>query len=307
MRLFLSYSRQNEKNARQLFSNLKDMGVTVWFDREALLPGQDWQSAIKEAISESDTVLLLLSSQSVDRRGYFQKEMRLALEVLQTIPHGHIYLLPVRIDKCRIPDPLAAIHYVDLFPDYEAGLRKIISALKFQRDLQAKVRAGDFNASGSKGHSASVLLINDEPATMNALTDHLKSFGLSVSHAFNVPQAIKFIHDNNPDVIISDLSHFSFGTQVTDRAAFEILEWGMRNHNALKVIVTAAEITNERREEAKRLGAIGICNDAANLYRHLSAATGVEIPNPFPPDPEDVNHDTGTKREDTRNHISIAR
>jgi CheY-like chemotaxis protein len=221
--------------------------------------------------------------------------MASALEVLQTIAQGHIYLLPVRIDECRIPDRLAAIHCVDLFPDYEAGLRKIISALKFQRDLQAKARAGDFDPSGSKGHSVSVLLINDEPSTMNALKDHLKSFGLSVSHAFNVPQAIKFIHDNNPDVIISDLSHFSFGTQVTDRAAFEILEWGMRNHNALKVIVTAAEITNKRREEAKRLGAIGICKDAANLCRHLSAATGVEIPNPFPPDPEDVNHDTGTK------------
>jgi hypothetical protein len=59
MKLFLSYSRQNEEQARQLFSNLQSQGVTVWFDREALLPGQDWQSAIKKAIAKSDTVLLL--------------------------------------------------------------------------------------------------------------------------------------------------------------------------------------------------------------------------------------------------------
>jgi hypothetical protein len=132
--------------------------------------------------------------------------------------------LPVRINECRIPDPLAAIHSVDLFPNYEAGVQKIRSALGFQEDLKAKVRASEFDTPPvTREPSISILLVNDEPATMNALADQLKSSGLCVNHAFSVPQAIRFIHDGNPDVIISDLSHFSFGTQVTDRAAFEIL------------------------------------------------------------------------------------
>jgi CheY-like chemotaxis protein len=292
MKLFLSYSRQNEDAAQRLFSELQSREVYVWFDRETLLPGQDWQSAITKAISESDTVLLLLSSQSVDRRGYFQKEMRLALDVLKTIPDGHIYLLPVRLDNCRIPDPLGPIHYVDLFPNYEVGLRKVVSALEFQRELKAKACADGSSAAIQGTRSASVLLVNDQPSTMNALVDHLKSCGLRVDYAFSVPQAIEFIHANHPDVIISDLSHFSFGTQVTSRAAFEILEWGIKTNRVLKVIVTCADVTDERRKEADKLHALGICNDAVTVYRCLRDATGIQLPNPFPPDRSGSSHHT---------------
>jgi CheY-like chemotaxis protein len=282
MKLFLSYSRQNEQAARHLYSELRAKGIEVWFDRETLLPGQEWEPAIRRAISESDTVLLLLSSQCVDRRGYFQKEMRLALDVLQTVPAGHIYLLPVRLDNCRVSDSLAAIHYVDLFPDYTDGMQKVLLALEFQQQLRTNVEEREPATEREEESKASVLLVNDEPSTMNVLVDHLRSLGLTVDHAYNVPQAIRFIHEHHPDAVISDLSHFSFGAEVTSRAAFEILELCAKSGEVAKVIVTCAEITDERRQEAARLGAVGICNQSDELYRHLSETTSVDIPNPFP-------------------------
>jgi len=68
------------------------------------------QVAIQEAIPKSDFVVLLLSKTSIGRRGNFQKEVKITLDVLQTIPFGHIYLLPVRLEACQIPAQLSAVH-----------------------------------------------------------------------------------------------------------------------------------------------------------------------------------------------------
>ena len=64
--------------------------------------------------------------------------------------------------------------------------------------------------------------------------------------------AVLPIHEHHPDAVISDLSHFSFGAEVTNRAAFEILEWCAKSGEVTKVIVTCVDITDERRQEAAR-------------------------------------------------------
>jgi CheY-like chemotaxis protein len=283
MKVFLSYSRQNAQPARQLYSTLKTKGVDVWFDRESLIPGREWEPAIKRALLDCDTVLLLLSLQSVDRRGFFQKEMRLALDVMQTVPAGHIYLLPIRLDDCSVPDSLAAIQYVDLFPNYDDGVHKVLSALEIQQRLRSKIQERSSRAELSTESKATILIVNDAPSTINAFCDHLRSIGLTVNHAFSVPQAIRFIDEHHPDVIISDLTHLAFGVEVTNRAAFEILEWCAKHAEGAKVIVTCAIINDERRQEATMLGATGICNDSGKLYQYLSEAIGIHISDPFQP------------------------
>lgn len=128
-KIFISYSRKDETNAKNLFDNLKQKGYLPWMDKENLLPGQDWESEIQRAIRGSDFVVLLLSKNSIDKRGFFQTELKLTLDVLDTIPQGEIFAIPLRLDECRIPDRLAAIHWVDLFYDYNAGFRKLLRAI----------------------------------------------------------------------------------------------------------------------------------------------------------------------------------
>src|SRR5689334_19823261 len=131
-KIFVSYSRPNESSAQRLYNELQGLGLDVWFDKESLLPGQDWNNEIKQAIKRSDFVILLLSSSSVSRRGYFHKEIRLAIDVLQTIPFGHIYLLPVRLNDCEVPPLMSDIQYVDLFPDWDRGFSKLTKAIESQ-------------------------------------------------------------------------------------------------------------------------------------------------------------------------------
>jgi CheY-like chemotaxis protein len=273
-KVFISYSRMDEVYAQRLFNYLKVLGIDVWLDKECLLPGQDWEREIKEAIGSSDFVALILSNKSIRRRGYFQKEVRLTLDVLKTIPFGHIFLLPIRIDQCEVPSEIAAVNYVDLFPNWQSGIKKIVKSIELQSGIQFKARIAEKSSHQDK---PSVLLVNDQPATMNFVIDLWKSQGLKVDYAFDVKQGLRLIKELSPSVVVSDLSHYSFDQLVTDRAGFEILEWANKNGIKLNVIITTANLTEERILEAMKLGAVGICNNVDELNNLISNSTGVPI------------------------------
>ena len=188
-------------------------------------------------------MILLLSIKSVGTRGFFQKELRLALDVLDTIPLCHVYLLPVRLDMCEIPSRLTTIHYVDLFPQWDRGLAKLYKSVELHSEIRSRAKA----AETPKGRSEAILilLVNDQPATMNFAVDLWKSCGVTVDYAFDVPQAIKAIERSSYHVVVSDLSHFSPAGLVTDRAAFEILELAKASGKDVKVIISTADVSAE--------------------------------------------------------------
>ena len=131
-RIFLSYAREDLEAAKRLFRSLNSSpGVDVWFDQERLLPGHQWEVEIEKAIGECDFFLLLLSRNSTEKKGYYQKEVRKGLDVWESFPEGRIFLVPVRLDDCT-PHfrRLGAIHYVDLFPNWDDGVDRIVRALQ---------------------------------------------------------------------------------------------------------------------------------------------------------------------------------
>ncbi|MCP4106641.1 MAG: toll/interleukin-1 receptor domain-containing protein [Desulfobacteraceae bacterium] len=136
VKIFISYARQNENCAEKLYQDLVSEGYQPWFAKETLLPGQEWKKEIKTGIKSSDIVILLLSRVSVNKRGYFQREMRLAIDMLQEIPEGNIYLIPARLEECRLPDELASHQRVDLFPDWELGMKKLLVSIQCQQNIR---------------------------------------------------------------------------------------------------------------------------------------------------------------------------
>ena len=131
--IFISYSRLDEPQAMKLYESLSKQGFSPWLDKVSLLPGQTWEDEIKNAIQKSSFVILLLSKNSLDRQGYFHKEIRLALDVLETIPPGKIFLIPARLDSCEMPRYLSTLQWADLFRDWEGEFRKMLSAIYSQR------------------------------------------------------------------------------------------------------------------------------------------------------------------------------
>lgn len=139
-KVFISYAREDAQTAQRLFFDLRRWGYDPWLDTESLLPGQDFKRTIKKAIKESTFVLILISSKSVNKRGFFQAEIKEALQVFDEIPPGDVFLIPIRLDA-SMPrhEQLESIHWVDLFPSYEDGFPKLMASLKSQ-PLESIVR-----------------------------------------------------------------------------------------------------------------------------------------------------------------------
>jgi hypothetical protein len=128
--VFISYGREDAAEARRLYADLAGAGMRPWMDPINLLPGQRWKAAIGEAIESSRFFVALLSSRSVDRRGYVHREIIDALEVLDTYPEHDIYLIPARLDDCRPSHrKLQDLNWVDLFPEWSAGMNRIVAAI----------------------------------------------------------------------------------------------------------------------------------------------------------------------------------
>jgi tetratricopeptide (TPR) repeat protein len=133
--VFISYAREDSGAAKRLRKDLKDAGLNPWLDKEELLPGQNWENQIEDAISKSRYYIPLFSKTSVEKIGYVQSEFKFALDVLKRYPPNKIFYIPVRLDDCEIPYmELKSIHRADLFPVndnnvWKEGVNQILRAI----------------------------------------------------------------------------------------------------------------------------------------------------------------------------------
>lgn len=137
LQVFLCHSSGDKPLVRDLYKRLRAEGIMPWFDEEDLLPGQQWREEIPKAVRAADVVLVCLASSSLDRAGYVQKEIALALDVAEEQPDGNIFVIPVRLEECNIPDRLSTRHWVNLFDD--RGYEKLIRALHRQAEHLGRV------------------------------------------------------------------------------------------------------------------------------------------------------------------------
>ena len=133
-RVFIAYATEDIATAEQLFDALRARGYAPWLDRRKLLPGQNWPRRIEEAIASADFFVACFSSRSVKKRGGFQAEVRYALDCARRLPIDDVFLIPVRVDDCRVPVRIQReTQYVDLFPDFEGGLERVVETIETRR------------------------------------------------------------------------------------------------------------------------------------------------------------------------------
>ncbi|HKP54954.1 MAG TPA: toll/interleukin-1 receptor domain-containing protein [Chloroflexia bacterium] len=136
IRVFLCHASEDKPTVRDVYFRVRAAGFSVWLDEEDLLPGQDWRVEIPRAVKHSDVVLVCLSKRAVTKAGYVQKELGSALDIAEEQPEGTIYLIPVRLEECEVPNRLEQWQRVDLFSlgsqsGYSwQGYRKLFRALR---------------------------------------------------------------------------------------------------------------------------------------------------------------------------------
>ena len=132
-RIFISYAHidPDRQIAQRLYRDLAAAGLSPWMDEVDLQPGEDWTWRIAREIRECQYFLALFSSVSLNKRGYAQRELRLALEVLDSIPINDRFVIPIRLTECRPADErIARLQRVDFFPAYEHGLKRLLRSLR---------------------------------------------------------------------------------------------------------------------------------------------------------------------------------
>ena len=112
-------------------ASAEEDGVDAWLDKEKLLPGQDWEYEIRQAVRDADVVIVCLSK-LFNQAGFRQKEVRIALNEADMKPEGEIFIIPARLDGCSVPQSLQRWHWVDLFEDN--GYIRLINALRVRAE-----------------------------------------------------------------------------------------------------------------------------------------------------------------------------
>ncbi len=129
-RVFIAYVEEDLGLVRRLRDGLAAGGCAPWLDKDQLLAGQNWPRAIERAIGMADVFVACFSPRSIVKRGQFQSELRYALNCAARMPIEDVFLVPVRLEGCAIPEQIAGQwQYIDLFPDWERGMERLVEAV----------------------------------------------------------------------------------------------------------------------------------------------------------------------------------
>lgn len=140
LRIFLCHSSGDKPAVRDLYRQLVEDGFDPWLDEENLLPGQDWEQVIASVVSTVDVVVVCLSRESINKKGFVQKEIKFGLDVADQQPEGTIFLIPLKLEECYLPERLRHLHAVSLFQ--ERGYERLKSALEERARSLADVVTG---------------------------------------------------------------------------------------------------------------------------------------------------------------------
>jgi hypothetical protein len=115
--IFISYSRKNAVQVKELVDGLRMKGFVVWQDISAIRGGDAWRAAIQQGI-EGCAAFLLLWSAEAEASTEVRNEIDIARRAGKKI-------VPVRLDKTDLPPDLAGHNYLD----WSAGLEAVVAAL----------------------------------------------------------------------------------------------------------------------------------------------------------------------------------
>jgi hypothetical protein len=140
LNVFLSYCSEDKARVRNLYHFLCNAGFDVWMDEQKILGGQDWDLEINKALHKAEAVIVIFSKRSINKEGYIQKELRLALDKYEEKPDGTIYLIPALLEECELPFRWKRLQYIDL-SQRNSG-KKLIEALNERaKSLENKKQA----------------------------------------------------------------------------------------------------------------------------------------------------------------------
>jgi hypothetical protein len=117
IRIFIGYSELDQAEVDPLYRRLSLEGFKPWIDRYDILPGDDAAARVRSAIYNADFFLVCLSNNSIESESFEPKldgQLKLHLQGGQ----AKAFLIPVRLEECRVPKKLAPFETINLFEEH---------------------------------------------------------------------------------------------------------------------------------------------------------------------------------------------
>ncbi len=132
---FLSYSRNDSKDVEAIAKWLLGQGVSVWFDKWSLVPGEPWQPALEKGIAESETLCAFVGSSGLgpwaeaETRAAINRQIKDSSKNFRVIP----VLLPSisKPSDVELPEFLKANTWVEFgSEDDKEALHRLLSGIR---------------------------------------------------------------------------------------------------------------------------------------------------------------------------------
>ena len=143
IKIFISHTTEDTPKAKKIYEILKKRGFAPWIDCYDIKAGEKWDYSINKALKEAHFIIVCLSRLLDEKRSYINKEIKLALEYSKEKKDHDIYIFPISIDNCKIPDELSAFQGINYSND---GLEKLIQGIckgMEQRKLYMKIKCNE--------------------------------------------------------------------------------------------------------------------------------------------------------------------
>lgn len=128
--VFLSYTSADRSRVVPYFEHLKSAGFNVWMDT-TIKGGQNWDFEIQRALKKASLIVCFFSSSSLNRRGYVQREIKIALDFASDKLESDIFLIPVILDEeVGIPEQIS--HIQAIRGTFDDNVRSLISSIHHQ-------------------------------------------------------------------------------------------------------------------------------------------------------------------------------
>ncbi|MDB5888807.1 MAG: hypothetical protein JWM03_1679, partial [Rhodocyclales bacterium] len=143
--VFLSYSHADRPIVARLASDLRALGVTVWWDKWELKVGDSLTSKIQDGIHGAAYLCIVLSPSSV-RSAWVKRELTAGL--VRELEDKRVFVLPLLAEHCDIPLFLRDKLYADFTDSYEEGFATLLErvAPRLDPELCASLSSADDEA-----------------------------------------------------------------------------------------------------------------------------------------------------------------
>jgi hypothetical protein len=131
--IFISYSADDTETANRIAVSLSALKFPVWYADWSIKAGDSITDKIGEALTRSDTLLILLSNSSTASR-WVGRELSVAL--MDQLAGQDVAVVPVVIEPCQVPAVLKSVRSIDMRPErFQKGFIELIEFLSSrQRD-----------------------------------------------------------------------------------------------------------------------------------------------------------------------------